>query len=33
MLRIYTGRHETVCVVGWYVWRPGGGVGGENQVA
>ena len=21
------------CGVGWYVWRPGGGVGGEEQVA
>ena len=27
------GQEERVggCGVGWYVWRPGGGVGGEEQ--
>ena len=24
---------DTTCAVGWYVWRPGGGVGGGEQVA
>ena len=26
-------RPKLGCGVGWYVWRPGGGVGGEEQVA
>ena len=24
---------EDLCEVGWYVWRPGGGVDGEKHVA
>ena len=24
---------QRTCGVGWYMWRPGGGVGGEEQVA
>ena len=26
-------RLKLICEVGWYVWRPGGGVDGEKHVA
>ena len=31
--RATTNGRQQLCGVGWYVWRPGGGVGGEEQVA